>query len=219
MSRLAFTLSLALVVGGAGWAALAQAPAAPAPAPPQHVVTLDPASAPAGTYSLDANHAAVVARIPHQGGYSMNVVRFALREGTLVWDPAKVEASKLTVSIDTTPKFDPITYGQDIRGPNFMNVAQFPTATFVSTAVRRTGPTTGVITGNLTLLGQTRPMTIEAEMMGAGKNARGQSVIGFSGTMKLRQADFNFRFMAPGPRQTIDVLVDGEFQTPPAAAG
>ena len=66
MSRLLAAAVMAL--GLSATAAMAQAPAAPAGAPAAPVVTKDPASAIAGTYTLDINHASVIARIGHGGG-------------------------------------------------------------------------------------------------------------------------------------------------------
>jgi polyisoprenoid-binding protein YceI len=194
----------------------AQPPAAPAAPPPPNVVTKDPRSAIAGTYRLDKDHSAVVARVPHAGGYSFNVIRFGTVEGVLTWDPARIEAAKLTVTVDMAPTTAPIVYAQDLRGPNFMNVAQFPTATFVSTGVRQTGPTTGVIMGNLTFLGQTKPAAIDAQLVGAGKTGRGVPTVGFQGVMKIKRDDFGLKFVGNGPADTIEVMVDGLFTIPAA---
>jgi polyisoprenoid-binding protein YceI len=210
--KLSAALGLSLCLAALGAPAIAAAP----PAAP-NVVTKDPMAAPAGTYRLDKGHSGVLARVPHGGGYSYNMVRFGVADGSLVWDPAKVENSKLTVTVDMSPKTDPIVYNQDLRGPNFMNQVQFPTATFVSTGVRRTGPTKGVITGDLTFLGQTKSLTIDAEMVGAGKSGRGAPTVGFTGLMKLKKADFGLGFLGAGPLDTIDVLLDVTFDIPPAA--
>jgi polyisoprenoid-binding protein YceI len=210
----AFGLVLGLVALGAPALVGAQAPAAPA-AP--NVVTKDPKSAIAGTYIIDKAHSAVIARVPHGGGYSLNVLRFGVVDGVLSWDPARIAASKLTVTVDMAPNTAPVVYGQDLKGPNFMNTVQFPTASFVSTAVRQTGPTTGVITGNLTFLGQTKPASIDAQLVGAGKTNRGVSTVGFEGVMKIKRDDFGLKFLAPGPADTIDVLVDVLFTIPPPA--
>ena len=215
MSRLVLSAALGLVLGLTAAAAVAQAPAAPAA---QAVITKDPTAAVAGTYKLDKNHASVIARIGHGGGFSMSTVRFGVTEGTLNWDPANIGNSKLTVTVDMAPKFDPIVYAQDLNGANFMNIAAFPTATFVSTGVQRTGPTTGVISGNLTFRGQTKPATIEASLVGAGKTARGAPTVGFTGVMKIKRSDFGFTFLMGPIADNIDVQVDGEFGMPAPAA-
>lgn len=223
MSKLLLTAIAALSLSAG--AALAQAPARPAGPPPgpaaAPVVTKDPASAIAGTYKLDANHASVIARIGHGGGFSYSTVRFGVKEGSLEWNPANIAASKVSVVVDTTPRYDPIKYGQDPAGPNFLNVAAFPTATFVSTSIEVTGATTGKINGNLTLLGVTKPVTIDASLVGAGKTGRGTPAIGFTGLMNIKRSDFGSTFAAAAVSDAINIVLDAEFtipQAPPAGA-
>jgi polyisoprenoid-binding protein YceI len=211
MSKLLLTAAMALSLSAT--AAMAQAPA-PTPAAP--VASKDPNAAVAGTYKIDIHHAAVLFRVAHNG-FSISTVRFGVKEGTLVWNPADIAASKLNVVVDMTPHFDPIVYGQDIKGPNFLDLAQFPTATFVSTAVATTGPTTGRITGDLTFKGVTKPVVIEASLVGAGKTGRGAPAIGFTGVMKFKRSDFGFTF-GGSIGDDVEVLVDGEFTMPAPAA-
>lgn len=219
MSRTKLTAALALGLAATAAVALAQPPAprpagAPATPPAQAVVTKDPASVPAGTYKIDPNHAAVIARILHGGGFSNSVVRFGVKDATLTWNPANIPASKIEVTVDMTPHYDPIKYGQDPAGANLLNVAQFPTATFTSTTVTRTGPTTGTIAGDLTFRGVTKPVTINASLVGAGKTGRGAAAIGFTGTFKFKRSDFGMTFGAAAIGDEIEVVVDGEFGPP-----
>ncbi len=214
MSKLLLTAIAALSLSAS--AAFAQAPAAPAAPPAQPVVSKDPKAAVAGTYKIDVNHAAAIFRVAHNG-FSISTVRFGVKEGTLVWDPANITASKLNVVVDMTPQFAPIVYGQDIKGPNFLDLAQFPLATFVSTSVTTTGPTTGKVNGNLTFKGVTKPVTIDASLVGAGKTGRGAPAIGFTGVLKFKRSDFGFTF-GGSIGNDVEVLVDGEFTAPAPAA-
>lgn len=215
MSKL--LLAAVFALGLTATAAVAQAPAAPAAPQTAPVATKDPNAAIAGTYKLDIHHAAALFRVAHNG-FSISTVRFGIKEGTLVWNPANIAASKLNVVADMTPQFAPIVYGQDITGPNFLDLAKFPTATFVSTAIATTGPTTGRITGDLTFKGVTKPVVIEASLVGAGKTGRGAPAIGFTGVMKFKRSDFGFTF-GGSIGNDVEVVVDGEFTIPaPAAA-
>lgn len=210
MSRYLVKAALGLALG------LATVPVAPVAMAAQQPPVRDAMAAPAGAYKLDKVHASVIARVPH-AGFSYNTVRFGVIDGALTWDPAKIEASKLTVTVDMTPRTEPIVYVHDLRGPDYVNQVQFPTATFTSTSVRRTGPTTGVITGNLTFLGQTKPATIEAQLVGAGRNGRGVPTIGFSGLLKMKRDDWGLKYVMPGPMDAVEVELEGEFSIPPAA--
>ncbi len=209
MGKITFATGLALALGLAAAApAFAQQAAAPA-APP--AVSKDPKAAPAGVYNLDANHASVIARIPHGGGVSYSTMRFGVTKGVLNWDPANAAAIKLDVTVDTKPHFDPIVYRLGPDGEQMLNVAKFPTATFVSTAVRPTGAASADVDGNVTLLGVTKPGTIKVELVGAGKNNQGKPVVGFTGTLVLKRSDFGMTFLPNAIGDNVTVVVDGEF--------
>jgi len=207
MSKLLLTAVAALSLSAG--AALAQPPAPPSPA----VVTKDPTSAIPGTYKLDINHASVIARIGHGGGFSYSTVRFGVKEGSLEWNPANIAASKVSVVVDTTPRYDPIKYGQDPAGPNFLNVAAFPTATFVSTSIEVTGATTGKINGNLTLLGVTRPVALSFERFKCGKNPFNQKDrCGGNAVGKFKRSDFGMKTALPavGDEITLNIEFEGD---------
>lgn len=209
MSRSALSTTLGLALAFAALAAAPTFAAEGARPPSQAFASMDPATAPAGNYVVDPLHASIIARVPHQD-LSFNVVRVSVTGGTLVWDPAHIENSKVTITADPIVHTEPVVYERDLKGPTYMNVAQFPVITFTSTSIRRTGPTTGVITGNLNFLGFNKPMVIDARLVGAGKNARGTSIIGFTGTTRIKREDFGIGFMG-GKNDTIEMVVDAEF--------
>lgn len=77
-----------------------------------------------------------------------------------------------------------------LRDKDFLNTSKYPEASFESTAVKATGAGTFDITGNLTLNGVTRPVTIAAKLMGEGADPWGGYRAGFEGSAKLRLKDF-----------------------------
>ena len=214
MSRLVTPAALGLVLG---LAALAAAPAFAQPAAPPPPPSKDPMAAPAGTYKLDKDHESIVARVGHIRRSPAE--RAGATDGTLTWDPAHIENSKVTVTVDTKANFAPIAYRVAPDAPNLMNAAMFPTATFVSTSVKRTGPTTGQIMGNLTLMGQTKPVVIDAQLVGAGKNGGGKPIVGFTGTMKIKRADFGFTALMGPIANDVELVLDAEFGGAAPAAG
>lgn len=189
------------------------APAFAAQAPPMiPPASKDPAAAPAGTYRMDPEHMSVIARVGHGSGTSLSTFRFTKATATLTWDPARVENSKIEVVLDPKSISHPVPgFADELDGEMFLNVAKYPDARFVSTSIRRTGPTTGEIVGNLTFMGQTKPMTIQAEMLGAAKNMRGVATIGFTGTARFKRSDFGFNFMVPMIGDEVDLIIDSEF--------
>lgn len=169
----------------------------------------DPQKAPQGTYQLDLEHSSVVARVPHRG-MSFNVLRFGVREGVLQWDPAKPSAINLVVTVDTKPYYAPIVYTIPPEGPQSLDVAQFPDAKFRSTSVRSIGKGRAVIEGQLTLMGVTKPATINAELVGVGKSMKGAPTVGFTGSMAIDTADFTQKPMARMVGK-LTVILDAEF--------
>lgn len=194
--------------------ALAAAPAIAqqgAPRPPPPVASKDPAAAAAGAYKMDTNHTSVVARIGHANGFSFSTFRFGKVTGDLTWDPAKVENSKVSITLDLKSIASPVAgFAEELNGANFLNTAEFPEAKFVSTSIRRTGPTKGQITGNLTWRGVTKPVVIDAEMVGAGKGMRAV-VVGFTGTAHFKRSDFGYSAAIPMIGDDVELLIDTEF--------
>ena len=184
----------------------------------QSVVSRDPKAAVAGTYRLDINHTSIIARVGHGGGFSYATVRFGATEGSLTWDPANVASSKLKITVDMTPYYAPIVYAMDPKEAAFLNTADFPSATFTSSAVRVTGPTTCVVTGSLTFRGQTRLVTIATTLVGAGVSGGGAPKVGFTGVMKFKRSDFGSSFALDAVSDDIELVLDAEFGMPALTA-
>jgi polyisoprenoid-binding protein YceI len=169
----------------------------------------DAAVAPEGIYHIDPDHQSVIARVSHRG-MSFSVVRFGVREGVLHWNPANPSAITLDVTVDARPFFAPIVYKMAPDGAPFLNVAKFPEARFVSTAVHAKDANHAVIDGQLTLMGVTKPAVIEAEMVGAGKSMAGVANIGFTGTMAVNWSEFSDQPMARMAGK-VSLMLDAEF--------
>jgi polyisoprenoid-binding protein YceI len=193
-----------------GLALVALPAMAPAAAPPP--VSKDPAAASAGAYKLDPRHTSVVARVPHMGGFSYSTFRFGSASGTLNWDPARVENSKVEVTVEAKSIMTPVEgFAAELSGDQYLNAAKYPDVKFVSTGIQRTGPTSGKITGNLTFMGQTKPITMDAQMVGAGKNPRGVDTIGFTGNARFKRSDFGFTTLMGPIGDEIELVIDTEF--------
>jgi polyisoprenoid-binding protein YceI len=172
----------------------------------------DPAAAAAGDYKLDTNHTTVNARVGHMNTFSYSNFRFGTVSGTMSWDPARIENSKVDVTVETASIKTPVPkFAEELAGDKFLNSVKFPTAHFVSTSIKRTGPTTGQIIGEMTFMGQTKPMTINAEMVGAGKSMRGSPVVGFTGAARMKRSDFGFTANIPIISDDIELMIDTEF--------
>jgi polyisoprenoid-binding protein YceI len=162
----------------------------------------------AGDYGLDAGHTAVLAEVSHIG-YSLSVFRFDKVEGTLKWDPARPDASHLSVSVDTASIDTPVpNFAKELSGAGFLNASAFPKATFVSTAFHQIDASHGRVEGAFTLMGKSVPMTFDVELLGAGKGFMGHPRIGIEARARLKTADFG---LPPVLGSTIQLVVDSEF--------
>ena len=160
-------------------------------------------AAPAGTYAVDQSHSSVLAQVPHVG-FSYEVVRFPTVTGTLQWDPANPAKDRLEVSVDPKSMTTAATGGDfagRLTGPGLLNAAQFPKATFVSKSFHVVDAAHGTVDGDFTLMGVTKPMTFNVELVGAGQGFQGPA-IGVHATATLAPLDFGLKppVMAPSGR-------------------
>jgi polyisoprenoid-binding protein YceI len=131
------------------------------------LAALPAASFAAETYTLDPAHVWVTFGIKH-GPFGATVLgRFDRASGEIVFDRDDVTRSSVRATVDaTTINTNFARRDADLKGPDFLNAAEFPAMTFVSTKIEKTGDKTGVITGNLTLAGVTKPMVLKATFDG-----------------------------------------------------
>lgn len=159
--------------------------------------TKDPAQVPAGEYVLDTRHASVSMNLSHMGGFSNYAMRFDKITGGFTYDPAKLAATKLTVTIDPKSIHTGLpTFDEEISG-KFFQAEKFPTITFVSTDVKAAADGKGMVTGDLTFLGVTKPVTLDVTFYGVGPGMMGSGTrMGFSASGKIKRSDFGMT--APG---------------------
>ncbi len=155
-------------------------------------VSLNPLSAPKGKYKADPNHTSVLFCIRHNG-ISDYCGRFNGVTGTLTFSGNQPEKSTLNVEIDVNSIDTPSDRLDTELKTNFFETAKFPTATFKSTSIKVTGKNEGEITGDLTLHGVTKPVTLKATYGGGKQHPLANTyVIGFSGSTKFNHTEFGF---------------------------
>jgi polyisoprenoid-binding protein YceI len=168
----------------------------------------DPAKMPAGTYALEKTHASLLARVRHMGlaSYTLRFNRF---DASYDWDPKAPEAARLTVTIDVAsldvgdPKISK-DFAED-----FLEARKHPKATFVSRAIVRDGDH-GTVTGDLTLRGVTKPVTLDVVFRGYESGLLGARA-GFSATGKLKRSDFGSESMSMFAGDDIELIIEVEF--------
>jgi len=194
-------------------------------------------TAPAGTYKLDPNHRSLVGKVQH-----MNLAPYSIRftnfDVMLNLDPKNLAGSSVEVTIDPTSvrtdytgdylgthKDTPFKSFEDAlsTGPMFFNSGQFPAITFKSTKVEPQGPGRMKVTGDLTLLGQTHPITLDATLTGQiAEHPRFKvPALGFSATGAFKRSEFGMKIgIGKFLGDDVTVQFDGELHqqvTPPPA--
>ena len=163
-----------------------------------------PALAQGADYVIDTEgaHAFIQFRIKHLG-YSWLLGRFNQFEGRFSYDEENPDHSRVEVTIKTA-SIDSNHAERDkhLRGEDFLEVDKYPEARFVSTAFRENDDHTATLTGNLTLHGVTRPVTIDVKHVGHGPDPWGGDRRGFEGTTILRLTDFDIDYdLGPAARE------------------
>ena len=149
-----------------------------------------------GDYTLDTSHT----RLGFSARHAMvTTVRgsFPSFEGTAKIDTANPAASSVSLSIDVAG-IETGNADRDghLRSGDFFDAEQFPTITFTSTEVVREDESTWQITGDLTIKGVTKPVTIEFESTGSARDPFGNLRVGFEGATSINRKDWGLTWNA-----------------------
>jgi polyisoprenoid-binding protein YceI len=174
--------------------------------------TTDINEMPSGAYQLDPNHTSITFKINHLG-FSHYTGRFDKMEATLNFNNAAPDQSALDVTVyPNSINTNNAKLEEELRGDKFFNVIQFPRATFQSTKIERTGPTTGKLTGDFTLLGVTHTLTLDVTLVGAGTRPMdNKKVIGFSATGTFKRSDYGLTNLLPLVGDDVTLEIETEF--------
>lgn len=168
--------------------------------------------APSGAYRIDPSHTRVSFKINHLG-FSYYTGRFDSVEGRLNLDTQTLSRSTL----DATVNVNSINLGdsgleEDLRGDKWFNVIEYPMATFHMTGIERKGNDAATITGDLTILGVTQGVALDAVLIGTGVDpVEGQQVIGFSASGLIHRSDYHLTNLLPMIGNDVILIIDGEF--------
>jgi polyisoprenoid-binding protein YceI len=167
----------------------------------------------AGTYQADTYHTQVVFSILHFGFTNFSGI-FAGASGTLQLNPTQLADSKLDMSIameSLTTTVPVLT--RELKGDQWFEVAKFPTATFVSTKIVRTGSASAQVTGDLTLHGVTKSEVFAVHLVGAGINPLSKVyTVGFEATGTIRRGDFGVKIDLPAVGDDVTLRMAGAFE-------
>jgi len=202
-------------------------------ASPPEIVAEEPQAieidAPSGQYASDPAHTHLYFSVKHLG-VSNYLVRFTDFDVTLNLDVDDLSASSVQATIDaasistdfsgdytgTHPDSPFSSWDEDLaKSENFLNSDVHSTITFTSTRVEPTSEGSLLVTGDLELLGETRPVTLEAHVVGSAEAHpfTGAGLIGFSAEGSFNRSDFGMTHLVNPPivGDTVTLRFEGEF--------
>jgi len=171
----------------------------------------DLSAVPSGNYEVDPTHAYLNFQYTHLG-LSKPTLSFDDFDINLTLDNADPSKSTIDVSIDAGS----IEAGSDIWkhhliGDNFFAVANNPTITFTSTSIEAAGDNAYTVTGDLTIKGTTKPVSLDVIINGAMNHPMsGKPVIGMSATGQLLRSDFGLGKFAPNISDEVELMITSE---------
>ncbi len=174
-------------------------------------------------FIVDPLHSSLYFMVSHFG-YANVLGRFNEFEGEFTFDDQNAAAAKvkLTIKIDSIDTNDvkradgQRSRDEHLRSPDFFNAKEFPTMTFESTKVETSDGKSGKLHGNLTLLGQAKPVVLEVTFnkMALDPRPRLKDIItaGFSLRGKIKRTDWGMKFGAPALGDEITLMLEIEAQ-------
>lgn len=162
-------------------------------------------------YTIEESHTQASFTVNHLG-FSFPLGIFRKTTGHFVFDAAMPENSSVEATVDTA-SIDMGTEAWDkhMKSADFFNVEKFPAMTFKSTAVKSTGEKTGQITGDLTILGVTKPVTLDVTYVGSGTHPYSKSYIsGFTATASIKRSDFGMSYSLPAVGDDVEIRLNVE---------
>lgn len=141
-------------------------------------------------WTLDIAHSGITFSVRHMVVAKVRG-RFTQWSGTLELDEADVTRSKVEVEIDASSIDTGVAQRDEhLRSADFLDVQQFPTLRFVSQRVEQAGEDGLRVTGELTLHGVQRQVTLEVERGGNAKDPWGNQRAGFSAKLSILRSDY-----------------------------
>jgi len=147
----------------------------------------------AETYQFDKSHTTVGFQVRHI--FTMLGGKFQDFSGTIKVDRAKPEASSVEFTIQAATIFtnDP-KRDEHLKSPDFFDASAHPTITFKSTSLKANGKDGWLVTGDLTMRGVTKQVTLPVTFLGEGKDPWGNEKMGFETSTTLNRKDYGINW-------------------------
>jgi len=173
---------------------------------------VDIGDAPSGVYTSESGHTYVVFTYSHKG-FSNPVLRWGKVDATLNLDSENPENSELSVTIPVSSIDSGVeAFDKHLVSADFFDADNYPTITFKSTNMKQIYTGTGRVTGDLTIKGVTKPITLDVKLNKIGKAFRtNYDLFGISATGRVNRAEFGVDKYGPTANE-VDLQIEVEFQ-------
>lgn len=162
-------------------------------------------------YNFDKVHSQILFFADHLG-FSKSQGEFHDYDGHIMFDQENPENSSVEVTIKTdSVDMDDQKWDDHLKNADFFNVGEFSEMTFKSTGIEVTGENTAHITGDLTLLGVTKPVVLDTTFNKAGQHPfSGKMTAGFSATTTVKRSEYGMNYGLPGIGDDVDIMLEVE---------
>lgn len=176
------------------------------------LLAASPAFAAPEKYAFDPAHTQILFSVSHLG-FSHSHGRFGAFDGSFTFDEKNPAASAIDVAVDTASvDMGSKEWDDAVKAETFLDAEKFPKMIFKSTHITQTGDRTGAVTGDLTLLGMTKPVTLNVTFNKSGNHPYTKNhLAGFTASGTLKRSDFGMSKHLPdvGDEVAITIEVEG----------
>ncbi|MFT6270026.1 MAG: polyisoprenoid-binding protein YceI [Alphaproteobacteria bacterium] len=167
----------------------------------------------AGEYTLDKDHAALLFKINHMG-FSSYVGRFNEFDVSLDFDPTNIENSYIEALIDMRSiDVNNSDFAETLIGSAWLDTQNFPQAVFRSLSVKKMDNEQLRVQGELTFLGVTKAVAMDATLNGAGNNPLTRNyTLGFAANLRFKRSDFGLKKFIPVVGDEVEIEIHSEFK-------
>ena len=173
----------------------------------------DPSKVQQGAYTVEPIHTRVLFGVSHMG-FSTWYGEFTNVSGNLKLEPQSVENSALEIKIPvSTVSTSNAKLDGELKSAQWLDAGQFPEIHFKAKKIERTGEKTAKVTGDLTLHGVTKPVTLDVTFNGAGTNPLDKKyTAGFEAKGTIKRSDFGVKTYIPLIGDDVTLIISAAFE-------
>jgi len=179
----------------------------------QATADITPAKVQEGAYAVDPHHTRVLFAVSHMG-FTTWYGEFTNVSGNLSLTPKSVANSTFEIHIPTnTVSTTNAKLDGELKSPQWLDAEKFPEIAFKAKQVERTGEDSAKVTGDLTLHGVTKPVTLDVKFNGAGTNPLDKKyTVGFEASGAIKRSDFGVNAYIPLIGDDVRLIISAGFE-------